>query len=172
VPTSASFRVPYWPAFATTAALAPLGIVLVALWIDDLAHLMVGGPALAVVVTQLTLIMAVGAIVATRFEYLTLYRLELEASEVSGRSTLRSWTFSLSDIEEIVPGWVRPWWSADHNRYLVKLTDGPRLFIWSGKGLTEFLDCVAAAEPRLRLGEAERDNRAERSRGKSGFCGG
>jgi hypothetical protein len=172
VPTSASFRVPYWPAFATTAALAPLGIVLVALWIDDLAHLMVGGPALAVVVTQLTLIMAVGAIVATRFEYLTLYRLELEASEVSGRSTLRSWTFSLSDIEEIVPGWVRPWWSADHNRYLVKLTDGPRLFIWSGKGLNEFLDCVAAAEPRLRLGEAERDNRAERSRGKSGFCGG
>jgi hypothetical protein len=171
VPTSASFRVPYWPAFAATAALAPLGIVLVALWIDDLAHLMVGGPALAVVVTQLTLIMAVGAIVAARFEYLTLYRLELQASEVSGRSTLKSWTFSLSDIESIVPGWVRPWWSADHNRYVVRLSDGPRLFIWSGKGLNEFLDCVAVVEPRLRLGEAERDNRAERSRGKSGFCG-
>lgn len=107
-----------------TAALAPLGVVLVALWIDDLAHLMVGGPALTVVVTQLTLIMAVCAIVAARFEYLTLYRMELRASQVIGRSTLKSWTFSLSDIEAIVPGWVRPWWSADHNRYVVKFADG------------------------------------------------
>jgi hypothetical protein len=171
VPTSPSFRVPYWPAFAATAALAPTGVVLVALWIDDLAHLMAGGPALTVVVTQLTLIMAVCAIVAARFEYLTLYRLELRASQVIGRSTLKSWTFSLSDIEAIVPGWVRPWWSADHNRYLVKFADGPRLFIWSGKGLSEFLDCVGDAEPRLRLGDDERPNRAERSRGRSGFCG-
>jgi hypothetical protein len=171
VPASASFKVPYWPAFAATAALAPLGIVLVALWIDDLAHLMVGGPALAVTVTQLTLIMALGAIVAARFEYLTLYHLELRASQVIGRSTLKSWTFSLSDIEAIVPGWVRPWWSADHDRYVVKFADGPRLFIWSGKGLNEFLDCVGAAEPRIRLGQTERPNRAERSRGRSGFCG-
>ena len=45
---SASFRAPYWAAFAATVALAPLGIVVVALWIDYLAHLM-DGAALAVV---------------------------------------------------------------------------------------------------------------------------
>jgi hypothetical protein len=168
VPTSATFRVPYWPAFAATAALAPLGVILVALRIDQLAHLMVG-PAVAAVVVQLTLLVTLGVMVAARFEYLTLYRLELDVMQLSGRSTLKSWTFPLSEVEGIVPGWLRPWWSADHNRYVVKLSDGARLFIWSGKGLSEFLECVGIAEPRLRLDEEDRTNRTERSRGRSGF---
>ena len=167
----ASFRVPYWPAFAATATLAPLGVVLVALWIDGLAHLMVAGPALAVVVVQLVLLVTAGAVVAGRFEYLTLYRLDLDGLQVSGRSTLKSWDFSLSEVEAIVPGWTRPWWSADHNRYVVELAGGGRLFVWSGKGLRAFLDCVAACEPRLRITEEHR-SRAERSRGRSGFRSG
>jgi len=128
--------------FSATAALAPLGIVFVAILIDDSAHLMVG-PSLAVVVAQLALLVILCGVVALRFEYLTLYRLDLDAGQLSGRSTLRSWTFSLSEVEAIVPGWVRPWWAADHNRYVVKLANGPRLFIWSGKGLSEFLERVA-----------------------------
>lgn len=166
---SASFRVPYWPAFAATAVFAPLGIVLVALWIDFLAHLMVAGPALAVVVVQLTLLVTLFAVVAGRFEYLTLYRLELDGRQVSGRSTLKSWAFTLSEVEAIVPGWTRPWWIADHNRYVLELAGGGRLFIWSGKGLSQFLDCVAASEPRLRITEEHRPARAERSVGRSGF---
>lgn len=167
VPSSATFRVPYWPVFAATAALAPLGIVLVAFLIDDLTHLM-SGASFAVVLAQLILLVTVCGVVAVRFEYLTLYRLELDAEEVNGRSTLKTWTFSLSEVEAIEPGWIRPWWVADHNRYVVKLSDGMRLYIWSGKGLSEFLELIAMAEPRLRIGDGL-PNRAERSRGRSGF---
>jgi hypothetical protein len=168
---AASFRVPYWPAFAATAGLAPIGIVLVLLRIDDLAHLMVVGPALAATVAQLTLVVTTVAIVAVRFEYLTLYRLELDLQIVSGRSTLKSWTFPLSEVEAIVPGWDRPWWSADRDRYVVRLTDGRRLFIWSGKGLDQFFECIGEAEPRLRPSADDGAKRGERARGKSGFRG-
>ena len=148
--------------------MAPLGIVLLAIWIDYLAHLM-DGAALAVVVVQLVLLVAVSGIAASRFEYLTLYRLELDAGQIRGRSTLKSWAFSLSDVEAIVPGWLRPWWTADHNRYVVEFAGGGRLFIWSGKGLDDFLECVAAEEPRLGQKVEFRQNRVERSRGRSGF---
>ena len=120
VSASASFRAPYWAAFAATAAVAPLGIVVVALWIDYLAHLM-NGAALAVVAAQVVLLVGVSGVAASRFEYFTLYRLELDAGRIRGRSTLKSWDFSLSDVEAIVPGWARPWWIVDHNRYVVQL---------------------------------------------------
>jgi hypothetical protein len=168
VRSSVSFRVPYWPVFASTAALAPFGIVGLALAIDYQAHLMAGA-SLAVVTAQLILLGTVCSIAAVRFQYLILYKLELGASQIHGRSTLRCWTLLLSEVESIVPGWSRPWWVADHNRYVVKLTSGARLFIWNGKGIGEFLDSVATAEPRLRVDDKDRDNRAERSRGRSGF---
>ena len=82
MPSTASFRVPYWPVFAATAALAPLGIVFVALLIDQSAHLMVG-PSLAVVVAQLSLIVILCGVVALRFEYLTLYRLDLDVAQLA-----------------------------------------------------------------------------------------
>jgi hypothetical protein len=143
----------------------------VLLRIDELAHLMAMGPAFAATVAQLTLVLAMVVLVGFRFEYLTLYRLELDLEVVSGRSTLKSWTLPLSEVEAIVPGWDRPWWRADRNRYVVKLADGRRLFIWSGKGLDQFLECIGGAEPRLRLSAHDRANRAERARGKSGFRG-
>ena len=117
----------------------------------------------------MVLLAGVSGVAASRFEYFTLYRMELDAGRIRGRSTLKSWDFSLSEVEAIVPGWARPWWIADHNRYVVQLAGGGRLFIWSGKGLDDFLQCVAAEEPRLGLEDGFRSNRVERSRGRSGF---
>lgn len=165
----ASFRVPYWTAFAATAALAPLGIASICLWIDDLAHLTGSGSSLALVVGQLAIISMAGLLAAIRFEYLTLYHLELDAAGITGRSTLKSWRLSFSDVDAIVPGWRRPWWRADFSRYVVRLANGDHLFIWRAKGLAQFLDCIGTVEPRLRLSDECRSSSVERSRGKSGF---
>ena len=169
---TASFRVPYWPFFAATAALTPLGLVLASLWLDDRAKLTTSVDGIAVVVIQLVLLVTVSAWVVGRFQYLTLFRLELDDGVIRGRSVLKAWSFQLSEVEAIVPGWRTLWWRADHNRYVVRRATGGNLFIWCGKGLIEFLRCVGTVEPRLGPKEEDGTSRVERSRGRSGFHAG
>ena len=166
---SASFRVPYWPFFATTAALTPLGLVLACLWLDERARLTTTGTGIAVVVVQLLLLVIVSAWVVGRFQYLTLFRLELDDGVINGRSVLKAWCLPLSEVEAIVPGWRTSWLRSDHNRYVVRRATGGDLFIWCGKGLTEFLRCVGSVQPRLAPNEEDGTSRVERARGRSGF---
>ena len=164
------FRVPHWPFFALTAALVPFGFVSACFWLDDMARLMTRADAIALVVIQLILLLTAGAWLVYRFQYLTLYRLELDGDAIRGRSVLKVWNIQLSEIEAIIPGWRTSWWRADHNRYVVKRASDGDLFIWCGKGLIDFLKCVGVVDPRLAPNENDGTSRVERARGRSGFA--
>jgi hypothetical protein len=172
VRSRATFRAPHWPLFAFTAALAPVVFLTVCAWLDDAVGLTATSAAgSALVVVQLLLLGTAGAWVVARFLYLTLYRLELDRAAIRGRSVLKTWNIELSDIEAVVPGWRTSWWRADHNRYVVKLRNRGDLFIWCGKGLIDFLRCVAETDPRLAPSSEDDRNRVERGVGRSGFAG-
>lgn len=130
------------------------------------------GNGIVVVVVQMVLLVTVSAWVVGRFQYLTIFQLELDDAVIRGRSVLKAWTLQLSEVEAIVPGWRTSWWRADHNRYVVKRATGGDLFIWCGKGLTEFLKYVGSVEPRLGPKDEDGASRVERARGRSGFRAG
>lgn len=167
----ATFRVPHWPLFALTAALAPVSFVSVCVWLDDAAGLTSTTAATALVVVQSLLLFTAAAWVVVRFQYLTLYRLELDGMVLRGRSVLKVWNIRLSDIEAVVPGWRASWWRADHSRYVVKRKNQGDLFIWCGKGLIDFLLCVGEADSRLGPNARDGTSRVETTRGRSGFSG-
>lgn len=166
-----TFRAPHWPLFALTGALVPLGFVSVCFWIDDIAGMNSTSGSIAVEAVQLTLLLAGAAWIVARFEYYTLFRLELDGRAIRGRSVLKTWTIQLSEIDSLAPGWRTSWWRADHNRYVLRRSTHGDLFIWCGKGLTDFLRCVGEVDPRLAPNENDRTSRVENGRGRSGFAG-
>jgi hypothetical protein len=150
----ASYRVPYWAAFAWTLSLLALALLAVALWENDWASLF---------------LVAFVAFCLESFLHRTLYSLEIDAESIHGRSLLKHWELPLGEIEALVPGWRRPLWRRNSNMYIVKRRRGPRLLIWCGKGLHDFLTVVGTVEPRLQPSIEDDVSRAERSRGHSGF---
>ena len=151
--------------------MAPIGIVSACFWLDDMARLTTRADAIAVVLIQMSLLVTASAWVVCRFQCLTLYRLELDGDVIRARSVLKAWNIQLSDIEGITPGWHKPWWTADHNRYVIEREECVDLFIWCGKGLIDFLECVGTVDPRLVPKQEDGTSRVERARGKSGFAG-
>ncbi len=170
MPPRATFRAPHWPLFALTGALAPLGFISVCVWLDDLAGMNSSSGSMVVEALQLLLLLVGAAWIVARFEYHTLFRVELDGCAIRGRSVIKTWSIQLSEIDAVVPAWRTSWWRADHNRYVVRRSGHRDLFIWCGKGLNDFLKCVGEVDPRLAPSEHDEMSRVENGRGRSGFA--
>lgn len=150
-----SFRVPYWTAFAFVTVTLGVGFIGLSIWAGPPVWRVLG--------------VVLGLWFLERFTHRTVYRVELVGPELRARSMLRTWCVSLAEVRAITPGWALPWWRANRNHYVLLHQGGPRLFVWCGKGLAEFLACVAAVEPRLAQADADGVSRTEHSRGRTGF---
>lgn len=152
---SASWRVPYWWVFVGTFDVLFIGFVTLSIW---------SGAPVAVVVW-----LVFGAFTFDRFEYRTLYRLELEDDVLVCRSAVKRWRIPLSEVKSVIPGWRQPWWKKNGNVYVLSKNTGRPLYIWCGKGLFDFLTAIGSVEPDLMPRPEDGQSRVERSRGKSGF---
>jgi hypothetical protein len=152
---SASYRVPYWWLFGGTFEVLLVGFIVLSIWIGSWGLLVFW--------------LLFGAFTFDRFEYRTLYRLDLVDDLLVGRSVVRRWTIPTADVTKITPGWRRAWWRRNRNVYFMTRTRGRPLYIWCGKGLFEFLTAIGSVQPELSPRPEDGQSRVERSKGKSGF---
>lgn len=88
----ASYRVPYWRAFAVAVPLLLIGVIAAAIWVANWGSVV---------------LLAIAIIGLERFTFRTMYRVDFDEGGIHGRTLIKSWNIPLKQVIDVVPGWRR-----------------------------------------------------------------
>jgi hypothetical protein len=158
----ASYRVPYWPLFLGTF-LACCAVITFEMW--EAGSLFVASywsPGRWVVGVACTVFISWEVC-----EELTrvVYRVNLHDRVLYVRSTLIWRELPVEDLTAIS-------WGQRNHSYILRRRKGRPLYLWSAKGVYEFLRVLGQERPDLQIDENLWSKRVEKDIGRSGFSGG